>query len=289
MKTSSYGCSNLRGGEPNSAADIRNIELWMEENQVRVIWPDGIERVYLRLTARLYRLSHELLPNGKRIHYNYGGNGLFTVSSTDPSGQYIYASIEKVGGYDYRASNGTEAHLTYETHNIKGKIKIKKVKESTVFSFPVMTSASTPFYNSTVSYDERTLLTSYDARVYPISCSYFKNKGEPCRIQTFSTPSGSTTFWYDPPVAAQRGGSTTVTHPNGSQTVYRFNKELLLTSLENWVEGRLCNQKVFSYDPKQHLEKVETKDGSGKIHSIGDGWILNQDQGVSLYVQPLYI
>ena len=34
LKTASYGCSNLRGGQPNSAADIRNIELCIDSNRL---------------------------------------------------------------------------------------------------------------------------------------------------------------------------------------------------------------------------------------------------------------
>jgi len=36
LKTSGYGCSNLKGGEPSASADIRNIELFVEGAQK---WP----------------------------------------------------------------------------------------------------------------------------------------------------------------------------------------------------------------------------------------------------------
>jgi YD repeat-containing protein len=126
-----------------------------------------------------------------------------------------------------------------------------------------MTGVSNPYYSNSAGYNERTLLNFYDAKSYPISCTYWQQKGSPCRIQTFSTPSGSTSFTYDPPIAGQKGGSTTVTHPNHSQTIYRFSSQFLLSAIENWYEGKLYNQKLFFYDSKQHISKIETKDGQG--------------------------
>ena len=263
LKTSGYGCSNLRGGEPSAEADIRNIEFLVEGTQVTVTWPNGTKRIYQAGFAGLYRLECEILPNGKAIRYSYKNQGLSRISSTDASGRYIYAAIDRVGDQHYRGSDGREAKLNYEKHEIKGKFKKSGYKEKTTFQFPVLTSASNPSYANSVGYNDRTLLTSYDAKNYPISCTYWQQKGFPCRIQTFSTPSGSTSFTYDPPIAGQKGGSTTVTHPNGSQTIYRFNPQFLLSTIENWYEGKLYNQKLFSYDSKQHISKIETKNGQG--------------------------
>lgn len=263
LKTSGYGCSNLRGGEPSAEADIRNIEFLVEGAQVAVTWPNGTKRIYQAQGLGLYRLECELLSNGKAIRYSYNSQGLAQVSSTDASGKYIYAAIDRVGDQHYRGSDGREAKLNYETREIKGKFKKDGYKETATFQFPVLTSASNPSYSNSVGYNDRTLLTSYDAKNYPIFCTYWQQKGSPCRVQTFSTPSGSTSFTYDPPIGGQKGGSTTVTHPNGSQTIYRFNSQFLLSSIENWYEGKLYNQKLFSYDSKQHISKIETKDGQG--------------------------
>jgi RHS repeat-associated protein len=263
LKTSGYGCSNLRGGEPSAEADIRNIEFLVEGTQVIVSWPNGTKRIYQAQFAGLYRLESELLPNGKAIRYSYNNQGLARVFSTDASGKYTYAAIDRVGDQHYRGSDGREAKLLYETREIKGKFKKDGYKETATFQFPVLTSASNPSYSNSAGYNDRTLLTSYDAKNYPISCIYWQQKGSPCRVQNFSTPSGSTSFTYDPPIGGQKGGSTTVTHPNGSQTIYRFNLQFLLSAIENWYEGKLYNQKLFSYDSKQHISKIETKDGQG--------------------------
>jgi RHS repeat-associated protein len=265
LKTSAYGCTNLRSCEPSSLADIRNIELLVEGNQIRIIWPDGTQRIYISQGNRLYRLSHELLPNGKAIRYEYNNQGLVRLSSTDRSGKYTYASIDKIGGHQYRGSDGREVTLTYENREIKGKLKKKHYEEEATYNFPVMTRSSNPIYLNIAGYNDRTLLTSYDAKKYPVSCSYFKQKDVLSRIHTFSTPSGSVSFSYDPPIAGQKSGSTIVDYPNGLKVIYRFNASLLLTSKENWLQGKLYNQKLFTYDAKQHISKVETKDDKGNI------------------------
>jgi len=266
--TSSYGCSNLRAGEPSSAADIRNIELWADGDRAEVVWPDGMQRHYSKWRFGIYLLAREVLPNGKVVRYEYEAHRLRKISSTDLTGKCIYASITKVGDYHYLGSDGREVDLVYETREISGEYKKDGYREKATYRFPVLTRASNPIYANTVGYDERTLLASYDAKAYPISCGYFKIKGIPARIQTFSTPSGSTSFSYDPPIAGQKGGSTTVTHPAGAQTVYRFNKMLLLEAIENWFEGKLVNQKTFDYDHKQHIKIIETRDGGGTFSSL---------------------
>lgn len=264
LKNVSYGCSNLRGSEPNSAADIRNIEFIVEGNQAKVTWPDGVQRIYARRIGTVYQLIAEMLPNGKVIRYSYDGGNL-NISATDKSGKFVYASIQRVAGDHYRGSDGREVKLFYEVLKIKGKIKEEKGKTKGRFQFPVMKRSSNPFYSNTAGYDERMLLTQYDTKAYPISCSYLKPGAALCRVGTFSDPAKSLSFSYDPPIPDLKGGSTTVTYPDGLQMIYRFNQKLLLTSVENWYEGELYNQKTFAYNDGQHVIKTEMKDGKGNL------------------------
>ena len=123
MKTATYGCSNLRGETPSSSADIRNIELVVEGDLVKVIWPDGIQRQYSKQYLGMYRLEKEILSNGKIIRYEYNDQGLSKISSSDPSGQFVYASITRVGSNHYVGSDGREVDLVYEIREIEGECK----------------------------------------------------------------------------------------------------------------------------------------------------------------------
>ena len=156
LKTASYGCSNLRGESPSSSADIRNIQFSVEGNLVKVVWPDGLMRHYLKHYLGTYRLEKEILPNGKTIRYEYDSQGLCKMVSSDPTGQKTYASIVKIRNTHYVGSDGREVDLVYERREIKGKYKKKGFKETTSFQFPVMTRGSNPSYVNTVGYNERT-------------------------------------------------------------------------------------------------------------------------------------
>jgi hypothetical protein len=263
LKTSTYGCCNLQSDEVSGKFDIRNIELSVKESQVEVLWPDGTKRIYIYKFPGLFRLDRELLPNGKAIRYQWDYSGLKRIVTTDPSGKYTYASLTRIGHQHYLGSDGREVKLIYEQREIKGKIKTKKYTEKVKFNFPLMTRASNPTYSNNAGYNERTLLSSYDAQAYPISCNYYEQKGVLSRIKTFTTPSGSISFSYDSPIAGRKTGSTVIKYPDGAEVVYRFNSFLLLSAIENWYEGELYNQKDFIYDDKQHISKIEIKDKKG--------------------------
>ncbi|QZA58587.1 RHS repeat domain-containing protein [Candidatus Rhabdochlamydia porcellionis] len=265
LKTSSYGFSNLRQEEPDSTADLRNIEFFVEQDAVRIIWPEGTERIYRKQSPTLYRLETELLPYGKALRYEYNNQGLSRILSTDKSGKHIYASITKSGVHSYIGSDGREAKFNYGTFEIKAKAKLKKVKESLSFRTPILTQASNPTYTNFMQYNERSLLSYYDAKEYPVSFEYSQQKGFVARIQRLNTPSGSVLFSYDPSIAGQKDGWTKAEYENGASILYRFDQNLLLVAMENWHEGKLINQKTFSYNPKQHIQRIETRDGMGNL------------------------
>ena len=265
LKTNAYGFSNLRQGEPDSTADLRNIEFSIDPDAARIIWPDGTERIYRKQASALYRLEAELLPNGKRIAYEYEPQGLSKITSTDKSGKYTYASIKKVGENAYVGSDGREARFNYDMFEVKGKVKKGKSKESFSYRTSVLTTASNPIYSNRIQYNERSLLSHYDAKDYPVSFEYFRHKGTVARIQRLNSLSGFTLFSYDPPIAGQKGGWTKAEYGNGASIIYRFNQNLLLTALENWLGGTLINQKTFTYNHKQHVQRIETRDGFGNL------------------------
>ncbi len=260
LKTAAYGCSNLASLEPSSKADIRNIELFVEKEVIRVLCPDGTERVYHLFLPKSYRLEKEILPNGKVIRYEWNKETLKRISATDPSGKYLYAYIEWVKPGHFIGSDGREVELLFEVHKIKARFKDRGGKGRISFDISLMKEAKNPFYSNKIVYDEQLLISSYDAASHPIFCKYFQKEGELSRIHTFSTSASSSVFSYDPPIAGKKGGSTTVTYPNGASVIYRFNASLLLISLENWYEGKLYNQRVFTYDDKQHIQEIKIQD-----------------------------
>ncbi|PWU14877.1 MAG: hypothetical protein C5B45_03760 [Chlamydiae bacterium] len=223
------------------------------------------ERIYRKQSPVLYCLETELLPYGKALRYEYNSQGLSRILSTDKSGKHTYASITKIRDHAYVGSDGREAKYHYETFEVKVKAKLKKVKESLSFKTPILTQACNPTYTNSMQYNERSLLSHYDAKEYPVSFAYFQQKGFVARVQRLNIPSGSVVFSYDPPIAGQKDGWTRAEYENGASIVYRFDQNLLLIAIENWYEGELVNQKTFNYTTKQHIQRIETRDGVGNL------------------------
>ena len=265
LKTPSYGCSNLRGSQASAEADIRNIEFTVHGRRIWITWPNGVQRVYDLCGFSSFRLNYERLPNNKVIRYSYENPPHIRIQSTDITGKYVYAQIDRLDQHRYKSLDGREASYYCQDQMIRGEAKRGRGKE--IFKHPVslLMHAKSPAYENTARYNERTLLTFYDKQSYPISCSYHQPGGAPCRVSALTTPSGTTSFTYDPPIPGSKEGSTTVIHPNGTQTIYRFNANYLLSAIENWWDGKLYNQKAFFYDHKQHISKIETKDGQGRV------------------------
>ena len=265
LKTHTYGFSNLREGKPDSTADLRNIELRVDEDTTYITWPDGTERIYCKQAPNVYRLEKEILPNGKALRYEYDNHEFSKIISTDKNGNHIYASIKRVGDHSYLGSDGGEITSHYEIFKVKVKTKHKKVKEEVNFKTHVLTQVTNPIYSNSIQYNDRSLLSHYDAREYPVSFEYTKQKGTVARVEKFTTPSGSISCSYDPPIAGQKEGWTKAEYGNGASILYRFDQNLLLTAMENWCDGVLINQKTFSYNANQHIQRIETRDQAGKL------------------------
>ena len=263
LKTDSLGMSNLNGDKPSASADLRNIELILESDSAHITWPDGTKRIYRKWSPLIYRLEKELLPNGKALQYTYHLPGLAKITATNHSGTVPYASIQRVNAHHYLGSDGRETRFEYTSMKVDGKIK--KKHQTSEINFFILSKAQNPIYSNTIGYNNRTLLSSYDAKNYPVQFDYSQEKDREARVTTLSTPSGSTQISYDPPQTGKKKGSTTVRFPNGATRIYRFNEQLLLTAIENWLDHTLINSKTFSYDQKQHVQCIETRDGSGTL------------------------
>jgi RHS repeat-associated protein len=265
LRTSTIGCSNLIGDTPSSRADIRNTSLIIEKGNLKITFPDGLKRLYKKMPSCLgYFLDKEILPNGKIIRYSYNDRGLSKIHSTDRNEKYVYASISTKDQF-YQGSDGRSVKYHYAKKEIKGKKKIDGRKVRTKTLFPILTKASNPYYQNTMHYNDRVQLDQYDGKNYPISCIYSSEKGKPSNIQTFSTPTSTIRFAYDHPVPNVKEGMTTVTYPNNKKVIYRFNKKLLLKAVENWFGNELINQKLYHYDTKQHIQRIELRDGKNLL------------------------
>ncbi|MDE3056103.1 MAG: hypothetical protein KGI80_05400 [Verrucomicrobiota bacterium] len=80
----SFGFSNLRGEEPDSRVDLRNITLEFSGSQLVACWPDGTKRLYSKWN-HLYRLDKEITPNSQAVRYEYDNYTLKKIIACDVS------------------------------------------------------------------------------------------------------------------------------------------------------------------------------------------------------------
>ena len=245
-----YAISNLSGGEtPSGKFDPRNTRISYENSCVTVTSPDGSTRYYRHKGGRIFFLDKEILPNGKVLKYQYTDAGqLSLVESLDPKERYVYASIRiqgspQEGRCNFTSSTGLNASYTYENQPAQGKFR--EGKQRTEYSFtlpPVMTAASSPQYRDEVSThtSPNCLLHSFSGKDETFSLSqapFGDGNRVHLRVDQLLLPVGVNDspvpiyqMSYQPAIAGEREGKTTVKNYDGTSTVYHFSKNLLTTS-----------------------------------------------------------
>jgi YD repeat-containing protein len=249
--TPPFGMSNFSLKRPSGAHDYRNTLVRRESNRFIAQFPDGTVRHYRHEGGIWIKLDYEILPNGKRIQYDYSAEGtLERIRATDLSGQYAYGSIAIADGV-FRGSDGTIAKCEAQRVKVSGKYK----NQSNSLVRELQTRFGNPYYPESVQYNDRFQLTSIDLQPYPLSCEYSRQLNTPSAIEILRIPYGHYSIAYDPPIAGQKGGSTTATYIDGTSTSYHFNERLLLTAIVHGEERQL-----FYYDDAQRLIRKELRD-----------------------------
>lgn len=71
---------------------------------------------------------------------------------------------------------------------------------------------------------------------------------------------------YQPAVAGEREGKTTVKNCDGTSTIYHFSKNLLTTLVQYFgTDGSLKKEKIFTWNDKQWLTAIELRDGNKQL------------------------
>ncbi len=137
-----------------------------------------------------------------------------------------------------------------------------------------MTAASSPHYRGEVATytDPQCLLHSFSGKdkVFAVNQIAF-GEGERLhfRVDKLLLPVGQGDSFipvyqmsYQPAVAGEKEGKTTVKNSDGSCTVYHFSKNLLTTLIHYFgSDGSLKKEKIFNWDDKNWLTSVELRDG----------------------------
>ncbi|NGX36927.1 MAG: tRNA(Glu)-specific nuclease WapA [Chlamydiae bacterium] len=288
-----YGLSNSNGESPSGANDPRNTRITYDDddNRITVYGVDRTIRFYCfskwdSNEEQIYLLEKEILSNGKVLKYHYEGQQPSYVESLDPQERFVYASIRIQGSpwkghCHFLSSSGTSADYKYQKRSTHVEIKEETKhwygndrleREYNFLCPPILSRVSSPnFRNEQLDYCGRFLLNSCEGRenyFQLVNKGYGEGSGH-YRVHQLSLPVGENDAFipvyelsYQPPVAGEKGGKTTVKASDGTSTIYHFSKKLLTSKIQYLGEdGALKKEKIFSWNDKNWLKAVEYRDG----------------------------
>ena len=297
-----YGISNFDGQAPSGANDPRNIRMTCERDQslITLYAADGTTRFYRfhywteDASRRIYFLDKERLPNGKLLKYHYWRGWLTRIESLDPKERFVYASIQVEGNpspfrenIHFCTSSGQTADYTYHRRQIKGKIKKKATHWYTFDGFkqrfdllspPILTDVSSPrFRKEAINHSEQFLLETYHGkeRDFKIIHGEYGEEVRAYRAHQLLLPVGDEGSFipvyelsYEPPIAGEKGGTTTVKSSDQTLTLYHYSKNLLISKIEQFDQTNvLRKEKRFFWDEQQRLKSIEIWDGQKILFS----------------------
>ena len=279
-----YAASNVGDLEiPSGRFDPKNTRITYDGKNATVFSPDGSTRHYAFKSGsgRALLLEKEILPNGKILRYQYSNGKLSTVESLDPKERYIYASINMQGIPDagdckFTCSTGLNSSCHFEKWYYSDKFRDKGHKITySGYTPPLMTGAASPQYRrETATYTSlHCLLESFSGKekIFSVNQTAF-GEGDKVhfRVDKLLLPVGQKDDFlpvyqmtYQPAVAGEKEGKTTVKNANGTSTIYHFSKNLLTTLIQNFSQdGSLKKEKIFSWNDKGWLTSIEVRDGN---------------------------
>lgn len=293
LSSPSYALSNISGDTPNGKYDPRNTRISYETNEERitVYAADGATLLYDKQgwtsqDEQLYFLKKEILPNGKILKYHYSQEGHPNyIESVDPQERFTYAFI-KINGSPWEgscyftSSSGLTANYNYQRRPIHVRIQEKVVhwygndRSQAEYNFvcpPILSFVSSPSYrNESLDYCGKFLLSVYSGKnaVFRSEQAGFGDDIQHFMVHKLFLPVGQNDAFipvyeltYQPPVAGQKGGTTTIKNSDGTSTVYHFSQNLLTTLIQYFgQDGHLKKEKAFSWDEKNWLKALEIRD-----------------------------
>lgn len=294
LKTNLWGICNGIDDHPSARYDPRNTSITLEGLNVVLKAPDGTKRFYrcstqydLTFNKTTYSclyclLSKEILPNGKVLRYQYNKERQITkVESLDPQERHIYASIEMKSSpftdeATYKTHTGIKATYAHQTAPY-----FKEKPKCIDLLYPLrLTEVSSPFFREEKLTYSRTKtkdswLMEFNGQHPIFKCSYHNARvKDPLKVAQLFLPNGSNEFTpvysmqYSRVKPGEHGGNTTVTHFDGTKTVYQYHANLLPESVRYFDEkGELIKTKSFDWTHDQRLALIRISDGQNTILS----------------------
>ncbi len=256
------GIANTARGDVGAWTNLKNNELYynpQNESFELLLCTEG-KRFYIKNpTGNFYSITHEILPSGNKIFYEFNSkNQLELIKETTASEKKVLAWI--------KIQYGDTLHL--ETSD--GKTADYQFQEdpSGAQLLTTVTRSDKPdlHYQYQVAEDHALLVkkTLPDGRF--VHVDYYTDKSNKYKVRSVTTPGGSgdpstIQFIYDQ-------NSTEVDSPGYRKAVHRFDDDMQLLAVEQYLDGSIYRIQKKSWGRKNdagNLISTSVADAGGNI------------------------
>ncbi len=261
----SLGLANTARGNISAWTNLKNNELSFDSqnNSFELSLSSGGKRSYVKHPSLdLYLLKLETLPSGNKIFYEFDDQGkLKLVKETNAAEERVlgWIKIEYGDGIHVDTSDGKTVDYHFQQtssgHDLLSQV-IRSDKPSLNYQYKVV--------------GKRALLTKKElpeGRFVSIDYdSHQENK-----VKSVTTPegtSGTTTTWLSYSQDSDEAGWTEVSGPGGRKTIYRFDENLQLTGIEQYLCESLYRVHKKFWGKKEnvsYLMATSVEDGNGAV------------------------
>ncbi len=309
----SLGLVNTARGNIGCWTNLKNNELYYnpQTDSFELLLCSEGKRFYAKHPSLdIYFITHEILPSGNKIFYEFDEKGqLALIKETNSSEKKVlgWIKLSHGNGIHIETSDGKTADYLFEP-DASGAQLLTEVKRSDMpnlhYQYQVI--------------DNRALLlrkTLPEGRF--VQVDYYTDKANQYKVRSVTTPSDRSEMAN---VQFSYGDDyTEVDGPGNRKTAYRFNEDFQLTSIEQYLDGSLyrVHKKVwgaksdagnlistsvedadgntfyykhFTYDSKNKGNIVEEREygdvigiGSIPLNIDEDGLVTNQDGHIKNY------
>lgn len=256
------GLANTAKGNISCWTNLKNNELYLnpQSDSFELLLCSEGKRFYSKHpTLDIYFITHEVLPSGNKVFYEFDEKGqLSLIKETNASEKKVLAwiRIQYENGIHVETSDGktVDYHFQQDSSGAHLLTEVNRsAKPHLQYQYQVV--------------DNHALLqrkTLPEGRF--VQVDYYKDKSTPYKVRSVTTPVGfngisSIQFSYV-------YNCTEVNGPGNHKAIYRFDDDLQLVAVEQYLDGSLYRVHKKSWGAKNdagNLISTSVEDGSGNI------------------------
>ena len=258
VEEKSLGLANTARGSIHAWTNLKNNKLYFhhQTDSFELILCNGGKRYYVKHPSlEMYILHHEILPSGNKIFYEFNSQGqLSFIQETNASEKKVLAWIKLDYAHDIHieASDGQTVDYCFQQDPTGPSLLTEVIRSN----------------RPDLHYEYQVIEGSalLQKKILPegrfVEVDYYADS----KVKSVTTPTGSgelatTEFSYEK-------GCTQVSDPTNRKTIYFFDEDCQLTSIEQYLDGLLYRVHRKSWgkgESASYLLATSIEDGDGSV------------------------